>query len=253
MKNKYIFKNTDALSFLKELKNNSVDLILTDPPYCISDKSTEKIDIQERYDSQNVKMKQKRIRHTKKVNFGEWDHRAAFTRPYFKKVIQQFYRVLKKGGTCIVFYDFWKMAELKDDLMLFNFKQPRLIEWIKTNPPPLNSSNNYLNNHREMGISVVKGTHPTFNSKYDNGIYKYPSCNGASKARFHPTQKPMKLIGDLIKKHSNENEIILDTFSGSATTLLASLRLNRIPYGCEKDPEFYKRSIQRLNNYLKLK
>ena len=65
-------------------------------------------------------------------------------------------------------------------------------KWIKTNPQPLNSKTNYLTNCREIALLGVKGGKPTFNSKYDNGIYKYPIQGG--KIKFHPTQKNLKLF-----------------------------------------------------------
>ena len=67
------------------------------------------------------------------------------------------------------------------------FKQIRMIEWIKTNPQPLNSKINYLTNCREIALVAIKGSKPTFNSNYDNGIYKFPLQGG--KDRFHHTQK----------------------------------------------------------------
>lgn len=73
-----------------------------------------------------------------------------------------------------------------------------MIEWIKTNPQPLNSKLNYLTNCREIVLVAVKGSKPTFHSQYDNGIYHYPLQGG--KNRFHPTQKNLKLFEELIKK-----------------------------------------------------
>ena len=50
------------------------------------------------------------------------------------------------------------------------FNQIRFIEWIKTNPQPLNSKTNYLTNCREVALLGVKGSNPTFNGEYDTGI-----------------------------------------------------------------------------------
>ena len=103
---------------------------------------------------------------------------------------------------CIIFFDLWKVSYLKEAMEKYKFKQIRFIEWIKTNPVPLNQSVNYLTNSREIALLGVKCGKPTFNSKYDKGIYEYPIQGG--KNRFHPTQKNIKLFEDLIKKHSNE-------------------------------------------------
>ena len=82
---------------------------------------------------------------------------------------------------------FEEITPLKEILEKEGFKQIRYIEWIKTNPQPLNSSTNYLTNCREIALVGIKKSKPTFNSKYDNGIYEFPLQGG--KNRFHPTQK----------------------------------------------------------------
>ena len=58
--------------------------------------------------------------------------------------IKEYYKKLRKGGTIIIFFDIWKITLLKDLLEKHKFKQIRFIEWIKTNPQPLNSNTNYL-------------------------------------------------------------------------------------------------------------
>ena len=124
------------------------------------------------------------------------------------------------------------------------FKQIRFIEWIKTNPVPLNSSRNYLTNSREVALLGVKDGKPTFHSAYDNGIYHFPICH--ETGRFHPTQKPYGLMISLIAKHSNEGDVVLDTFAGAATTLIAARNLGRSYIGCELDPEYFDKAEKRL-------
>ena len=123
-------------------------------------------------------------------------------------------------------------------------EQIRLVEWLKTNPVPLNSQRNYLTNAREVAISATKVSKPTFHSSYDNGVYQYPICH--EKGRFHPTQKPLQFMKDLITKHSNKDDVILDCFAGSATTLVAGYLLERSVIGCEKNIEYFEKAKQRL-------
>ena len=52
------------------------------------------------------------------------------------------YKKLRKGGTVIIFYDLWKITVLKEMLEAAKFKQLRMIEWMKTNPQPINSKRN---------------------------------------------------------------------------------------------------------------
>jgi site-specific DNA-methyltransferase (adenine-specific) len=136
-----------------------------------------------------------------------------------------------------MFFDIWKITILKELFEKHKFKQIRFIEWIKTNPQPLNSRVNYLTNCREIALLGVKGGKPTFNSKYDNGIYMFPLQGG--KKRIHPTQKSILLFEELIKKHSNENDTVMDTFLGGGTTASACKNTNRNFKGCELSKEYY--------------
>ena len=177
------------------------------------------------------------------MDFGEWDKNELNLLPY----IQEMYRILRPSGTMIMFYDLWKITPLKNMMEASKFKQIRYIEWVKTNPVPINSKINYLTNSREMALTGVKKSKPTFNSEYDNGIYRYPIYHG--KDRFHPTQKSLKLFEELIQKHSNENDVVLDCFLGSGTTAVAALNTKRNFIGCEIDDGYYNKMVERIEDY----
>ena len=176
------------------------------------------------------------------TDYGDWD--SQFTIEKLELFMAHFYRILRDGGTCIVFFDLWKITNLKDMMEGEKFKQIRLVEWIKTNPQPINSKINYLTNCREIALLGIKKSKPTFNSKYDKGIYNYPLQGG--KDRFHPTQKSLPLFEDLIQKHSNEGDIVLDCFAGSATTAIAAIKTNRKFNGCELDKEYFTKAKERI-------
>jgi len=178
-----------------------------------------------------------------RTDYGEWD--SEFTLESLAEFVTQFYRVLRKGGSCIVFFDLWKITDLKNILEESKFKQLRFIEWIKTNPQPINSKRNYLTNCREIALTAVKVGRSTFNSSYDSGIYKHPIYNG--KDRFHPTQKSLPLFEELVRKHSSEGDVVLDCFAGSGTTAIAAIKNNRKFIGCEIDKDFYEKSVDRIN------
>lgn len=264
----------DGLEYLKTISDKSIDLILTDPPYIISRhsgmdehykqvKRNEKNNVQYAKSEEEWEEYKKNTIHTSDKNkdnymkygsvygkkycvqtdYGSWD--SEFTMEVLEHYICEFYKKLKMGGTIIIFFDIWKISELKNVLEKYNFKQIRFIEWIKTNPQPRNSKINYLTNCREIALTAVKGAKPTFNSSYDNGIYFFPLQG--SKDRFHPTQKSLSLFETLIKKHSNENDTVLDTFLGSGTTALASKRTNRNFKGCELSKEYYEQIIRLIN------
>lgn len=266
-------KNVEGLQYLESVSNNSIDLILTDPPYIISKetgmnehynnvKFNEENDIEfvkseeewEQYkESNNIVDDSNKEKYLKygtiygkkycvKTDYGSWD--SDFTLEKLEQFIAEYYKKLKKGGTLIIFFDLWKIGSLKEMLERHKFKQVRFIEWIKTNPQPLNSSINYLTNCREIALVAVKGGSPTFNSKYDNGIYMHPLQGG--KNRFHPTQKSLALFEELIEKHSNPGDTIMDTFLGSGTTALACKNKGRNCKGAEISPEYFEKMMELL-------
>lgn len=281
----------EGLEFLETIPSNSVDLILTDPPYITSrdsgmDRWVDHIEKQDQkgaknvrteehwqkyktpeewdiwFDASNVKLENRdkakqRLKknylkygsiygkkYAVRTNYGEWD--SEFTLEMLDQFCMQFYRVLKDGGSAIIFFDLWKITDLKNILEKSNFKQLRFIEWIKTNPQPINSSRNYLTNCREIALTAVKKGKCTFNSKYDNGIYRHPIYGG--KDRFHPTQKSLSLFCELVEKHSSENDLVLDCFAGSGTTAIAAKMKNRNFVGCELDKEYYTKASARIGN-----
>lgn len=262
-------QNVEGLTYLSTIPNNSIDLILTDPPYIISKESgmnehynnvkyNEENNITlvktqqdwEEYKEENAIfddenrskfMKYGSIygkKYCVKTDYGEWD--SEFTMEMLEQFISEYYKKLRKGGTMIMFFDLWKITPLKEMMEKHKFKQIRMIEWIKTNPQPRNSRVNYLTNCREIALVGVKDGSPTFNSSYDNGIYMHPLQGG--KNRFHPTQKSLPLFEELILKHSNENDVVLDTFLGAGTTAIACKKTNRKFRGCEILQEYYDKT-----------
>ena len=179
------------------------------------------------------------LKYSVQTEYGEWD--TSFTMKKLDEFIEEYYKKLRNGGTIIIFFDIWKITPLKELMEKHKFKQIRFIEWIKTNPQPLNSKINYLTNCREIALTGVKGGKPIFNSKYDNAIYQYPMQGG--KNRFHPTQKSLPLFEELIKKHSNEKDTVLDTFLGGGTTAIACKNTNRRFKGCELSKEYYDKVL----------
>lgn len=226
--------NQSCFDYLKTVGNKTVSLVLVDPPYEVSRDTNFQSGEATGRDTDRFRVS---------MAFGEWDNN--FTG--LGEVIKECYRLLKDGGTMICFYDLWKITVLKDYFDAANFKQIRFIEWIKTNPVPLNSKTNYLTNSREIAVVGVKKGRPVFHSEYDNGIYSYPICH--DKGRFHPTQKPVALLEELIKKHSNEGDLVLDCFAGSASTAIASYNTGRDFIGCEISEEYYNKAVKELRKW----
>ena len=270
--------NQEGIEFLNTLPDNSVDLILTDPPYIISketgmnkfvkevaeidasgkNKKTEEewLQFKSKKGYTDDKYRENYIKYGNasgnkyafKTDYGEWDKQ--FTVDKLQEFVKIFYKKLRKGGTCIIFFDLWKLETLKHFMetaktQKTGFKQIRFIEWVKTNPMPLNQSRNYLTNCREIALLGVKKGSPTFNSRYDRGIYEFPIQTG-KKGERHPTQKSLALFEELIKKHSNEGDLVIDPFLGGGTTAIACKKTKRRFSGCEVEKSYFDIIIKNL-------
>ena len=241
------FSNKNGIDLLSQLQDGCIDLVLTDPPYIISKKSG--MDSLFNSDTTSEKYGNK---YAIQTDYGVWD--SEFTIEDLNIFIKEYYRVLKKGGTLIIFFDLWKIESLKILLENNKFEKIRFIEWVKTNPVPINQKVAYLSNSREIALFATKGSGNIFNSTYDNGIYQYPIYQGNRKIdRIHPTQKSLELFQNIIKKHTNVSDVVLDTFGGSATTYIASLKENRKCISCEIDENFYEKSLKRIDYHFNKK
>ncbi len=224
-------KAADFRQFLDGIDDSGVDLLLTDPPYTISRKTGF-----QQLGPNSVE------RFAVSMDFGKWDHGIVD----LTALCAQAYRILRNGGTLIVFYDLWKITDLACAMEDAGFKQLRFIEWLKTNPVPLNSKRNYLTNSREIAVLGVKKGCPTFNSEYDNGIYRHAIPNNGK--RLHPTQKPLELMRQLIEKHSRPGDLVIDPFLGSGTTALAANQLKRNFAGCDIDKDYVRIAKERISH-----
>ena len=228
-----VLEHEDCLEFLSRMDAGCADLVLIDPPYEVSRSTNFASGEATGRDVDRFRVS---------MDFGGWDAEGSVDLP---AVLEECFRILRRGGTIICFYDLWKISFLKEHMEQAGFKQIRFIEWLKTNPVPLNSHVNYLTNAREAAVCAVKGGKPTFNSEYDRGIYEYPICH--DRGRFHPTQKPLALVEELIEKHSDEGDLVVDCFSGSGTCALAAARTGRRFSGCEASGEYHAKSVERLH------
>jgi len=219
----------DCFELIKNVESKSVDLILVDPPYLISRDSN--------FNKYSDDASKELITKYGKVSidFGDWDKEELDWDFLFK----EYNRVLRDGGTLIIFYDVWKSTEIKSMADKYKFKQPRVCQWQKSNPVPINSKLNYLSNAIEYFFTFVKGKKPTFHSVYDNGVYRYPICHGKERYE-HPTQKPLQLITDIVNKHSNPGDIVLDNFAGTGTTAHACILTDRKYIVMERDEKYFE-------------
>ena len=177
------------------------------------------------------------------IDFGEWDKGFNLTSwiPYALDT-------LKTGGNIIIFNAWRNMGVIADTLEANGCLIKEMIQWQKTNPMPRNRDRLYVT-ACEFAIWATKGKGWTFNRQrdtYENTIFQYPIVS--SKQRIHRTQKPVELMKDLIKIHSNEGCIILDPFMGSGSTAVGCIETNRNYIGFELDTTYCGIANERIQN-----
>ena len=232
-KSKCVIQQEDFENFLNNLEEKSVDLILTDPPYTISRKTGFS-----KGGEKSVK------RFSVSMEFGKWD----ISQINLDTLATSMFKVLRKGGTAIVWYDIWKLSYLSDAMKKAGFKMLRVLIWEKTNPVPLNMRATYLSNSREIAVVGVRNGKPTFSGSYDAGIYSMPIPRHNGQ-RLHPTQKPLQLFCELIEKHSRKGDWVIDPFLGSGTAAVAALKTERKFKGCDIDTTYVAVAKKRVKDY----
>lgn len=217
--------NGDVLDFTED---KEFDLILTDPPYNISKEN-------------NFKTMGR-----SGIDFGEWD--KGFNQLSWLRVAKKH---LKKGGSLIIFNDWKNIGEIAKYASENGFEVKDLIRWEKSNPMPRNRDRRYITDFEVAVWLVKKGGKWKFNrmnETYDRPLLKYPAPTG--KKRIHPTQKPVELLEELIKRHTNEGDEVLDLFAGSGSTGVACLNTGRKFTLNEIDVEMYNKQIEWINKVI---
>lgn len=211
----------DALDCLQDFKD--IDLILTDPPYNISR-------------SNNL---QTLSGNRQGVDFGEWDAHSVEPADWIPLAAE----TLSKNGSMIVFCGIQQASYVIEAMEKSGLKFKDCIRWIKTNPMPRNRDRRYVVDY-EFAVWGAKGKW-TFHRQSDTYDRPEIRCSYPAK-RLHPTQKPVQLMEDLISRHSNVGDTVLDPFMGSGTTGVACQNLGREFIGIEKDAGYFAAAQDRL-------
>ncbi len=222
--------NCDYRELVDKMAKESfkVDLILTDPPYCVS--RTHQLGFSNMGRSG--------------MNYGAWDYN--FDQ---KSWIRLTAPLVRDGGAMIIFNDWKNLSYVVEALVDNGFIIKDLIRWEKINPMPRNIDSRYVMDF-EVAIWAVKGKGKwTFNRPinvpYLKPVFRTGMVPGGKK-RIHPTQKHVEVMKNLIEIHSNEGDIVFDPFAGSGTTGLACIYTNRKFIGAEIDKNYYDKAKERL-------
>lgn len=219
-----IIYNEDCLQGMKKLPDNSIDLVIIDPPYEIyAGKSGGAFGVEKRKYHKAVK---------------------TLSNGITNNVLDELVRVLKK----INIYIWCNKNQLKQYINYFEDKgcTTDLLTWHKTNPVPT-CNNKYLSD-TEYILYFRNGGVPMYGNYETKKKYYVTPTNKEDKQKYkHPTIKPLHIIENLILNSSKENDIVLDCFMGSGTTPVACVNTHRHYIGYEIDENYFDIACQRLD------
>lgn len=234
----------DCLEVLASLPARSIDVIFADPPYHLSNGGFTCHSGQ-----------------AAPVHKGDWDVSQGihadhhFTREWLSAC----QRVLKRDGTIWVSGTYHSIYSVGFALQNLGFKILNEVVWFKPNAAP-NLSCRYFTAIHETLIwaAASKSARHTFNydemrqlnrGKQMRTVWDIPTPPSREKAfGHHPTQKPIALLQRVVLASSRPGDLVLDPFSGSGTTGVASLQLGRRFIGIEREQQYLELSRRRLES-----
>lgn len=227
--NSFKFCFGDGIDGSAKLDARSVDLLLTDPPYNISNPYTCESQVPRRLrkDGRDFIMP--------RGHFGQWDYQFSpldWTTTVLPKV----------RGWAVIFCAQEQIGEYSEILRTHKFVAVGTLVWQKTNPVPFNHEYKPINAWEALVIGKRPGT--KFNGSVVHNVFLYKSPS--PHERIHPTQKPAGLISQFIELFSDPGDFILDPFAGSATTVVAAMGLQRKILAFENDPALFQAASKRI-------
>lgn len=232
----------DANKVMSKLPSQSIDMIFADPPYFLSGdgvtcQSGEMVSV-------------KKAKWDEKITIQE---RLKFDRKWIKKA----YQILNDNGTIWISGTLHSIYSVGLALELEGFKIINNITWKKLNPPP-NLACRYFTHSTETILWAkknIKKSNHTFNyqlmkeinlNKQMKDVWEFPSISKKEKVfGYHPTQKPLSLLERIILASTNENDMILDPFTGTSTTGIAAIKNKRKFIGIDTEKSYLDISIRR--------
>lgn len=225
--------NDNAFEIVHNLikTHTSVNHIITDPPYNISNPNN---------------LSTLKTAKRQGVDFGQWDKGFDLL-----SWISDFAQILDKNGSFIVFCSYKFISQIHQEFEKNSIITKDILVWQKKNPMPRNTNRRYVQDMEFAIWGVKNGAKWTFNkqrgNKYERAFFTSAVVSGKEKLA-HPTQKSLKVMQEILKIHTNKQDLILDPFMGSGTTGHACLELDRKFIGVELDKTYYKIAKQRLTN-----
>ena len=211
----------DAIEWLRSLPSDSVNLVITDPPY-------------ESLEKHRAKGTTTRLKHSKSSS-NEWF--AIFPNARFTELFAEIYRVLKTNRHFYLFCDQETMFVVKPLAEAAGFKFWKPLVWDKC---AIGMGYHYRARY-EFILFFEKGKRKL----HDLGM---PDVLQEKRVwRSYPTEKPVPLIEKLISQSSVAGDTVIDPFFGSGATLVAAKNLARVWQGTDVSPSAHEFAAKRLD------
>ena len=215
--------NDDCLEVMKQIPNESVDLVVADPPYRMTKRGKS---CRPNYMPNNM-----------------GDNVFDGSVPSSEQWMRECYRVLKNGTHFYTFCNTNDLVQYLIDADKVGFKLHNVITMIKDTKMP----NRWYLKYCELILFFRKGKAKPINDMTSKDYVKVEMPT-KKNGKLHITQKPLDLITKLITNSSEINQLVLDPFMGSGTTGVACVNTNRNFIGIELDKNYFNIAKERINN-----
>jgi site-specific DNA-methyltransferase (adenine-specific) len=249
-KNSVTLYNGDFIQEVEKIPSETIDLIITDPPYNLKERRTF------RYTDNDGR----KARNDRSFKFDDWDDEDSITFLHnFTVWVKHFYRILKEKGSCYVFTGDRYISHMRKIIEDEGFKYRATLTWNKTNPGTSMVKTNFISATEYVLFFTKCESGHTFNwdsDEFSNMLTFFTStvCSGNERYKnskneiLHPTQKPEKPIERFIEISSNYGDIVFDGFMGVGTIPSVAKKRGRKVIAIEKDKEYFEVAKKRLGD-----
>ncbi len=213
----------DAKEIMETWNHGKIKLVITDPPYGMG------------YSAEGRRRKSK----APDVLVGDDQDAIKLT----QDVLRECLPYLDEDAHVLVFCDWKHEPEVRKAMEEIGLTIRGSLIWVKENHSAGDTSHTFAPQHERI-IHGVKGSPVLFHRLSD--VFMIPRTHESE----HPTEKPVELLKQLIASCSAENEVILDPFGGSGSTLIAGMELHRDAYVVEIDQQYISMALNRLEGLL---
>lgn len=221
--------NMDCMNAMKKIEDNSIDLVLTDPPYNLG--------LFMRKRATNLKAMRENFFGAAgwdDLEFDEWEKDM-------DDLFAELSRVVKESGSVIMFMSIIKVETIIRLAEKHGFYYKTTGIWHKKNPMPRNMNLHFINSTEAWIYFTYKKHTGTFNND-GKAIHDFfeTSVTPVNEKKYgkHPTQKPVQLLETFVQLLTNEGDVVFDPFCGSGSSGVAALLHGRKFIGSEINEDY---------------